>query len=64
MASHRRFDKKDFMDNYGYKWKQFLSNPENAEALFFVQDYNFNKIPTRQENTLKFQKYRTLSTKG
>jgi len=26
--------KKDFMDNYGYKWKQFLSNPENAEALF------------------------------
>ena len=56
--------KKDFMDNYGYKWKQFLSNPENAEALFFVQDYNFNKIPHTPENTLKFQKYRDTVNKG
>jgi hypothetical protein len=56
--------KKDFMDNYGYKFKQFLSNPENAEAFVFVQDYNFNKIPHTPENDLKFQKYRDTVNKG
>ena len=56
--------KKDFMDNYGYKLKQFLSNPENAEAFVFVQDYNFNKIPHTPENDLKFQKYRDTVNKG
>jgi len=56
--------KKDFMDNYGYKLKQFLSNPENAEALAFVHDYNFNQIPHTPENDRKFQKYRDIVNKG
>ena len=56
--------KKDFMDNYGYKLKQFLSNPENAEALAFVHDYNFNQIPHTPENERKFQKYRDTVNKG
>ena len=56
--------KKDFMDNYGYKHKRFLSNPENAEALAFVHDYNFNQIPHTPENALKFQKCRDTVNKG
>jgi hypothetical protein len=56
--------KRDFMDNYGYKYKRFLSNPENAEALVFVQDYNFNKIPHTPENDLKFQKSRDTVNKA
>ncbi len=56
--------KKDFMDNYGYKHKRFLSNPENAEALAFVHDYNFNQIPHTRENDLKFQKCRDIVNKG
>ncbi len=56
--------KKDFMDNYGYKLKQFLSNPENAEALAFVHDYNFKQIPHTPENDRKFQKYRDTVNKG
>ncbi len=56
--------KKDFMDNYGYKLKQFLSNPENAEALAFVHDYNFNQIPHTPENERKFQKCRDIVNKG
>ena len=56
--------KKDFMDNYGYKHKRFLSNPENAEALAFVHDYNFNQIPHTPENDRKFQKCRDIVNKG
>ena len=56
--------KKDFMDNYGYTLKQFLSNPENAEALAFVHDYNFKQIPHTPENDRKFQKYRDTVNKG
>jgi hypothetical protein len=43
---------------------RFLSNPENAEVLAFVQDYNFNKIPHTRENDLNFQKCRDIVNKG
>jgi hypothetical protein len=56
--------KKDFMDNFGYKFKRFLSSPENAEAFVFVQNYNFNKIPHTPENNLKFQKCQEIVNKA
>jgi hypothetical protein len=43
---------------------RFLSNPENAEVLVFVQDYNFNEIPHTPENDRKFQKCRDIVNKG
>jgi len=56
--------KKDFMDNYGSKLKRFLSNPENAEAYIFLQDYNLNNIPHTPENRQKYQKYQDIVNKG
>ena len=56
--------KKDFLDNFGNKYKVFLSNPQNAEALNFVQDYNFNKIPHTPENDQRFQKDKDIVYKA
>jgi hypothetical protein len=50
-------EKKNFLDNFGNKQKTFLSNPQNVEALIFVQDYNFGKIPHTPENSQKYEKY-------
>ncbi len=56
--------KKDFMDNYGFKLKKFLSNPENAQAFIFFQDYNLGHIPHTPENDQKYEKYRDTVNKG
>ena len=56
--------KKDFMDNYGYKLKRFLSNTENAQAFIFFQDYNLGHIPHTPENDQKYEKYRDIVNKG
>jgi hypothetical protein len=56
--------KKDFLDNFGNKYKVFLSNPQNAEALNFVQDYNFHKIPHTPENDQRFQKDKDIVNKA
>lgn len=56
--------KNDFMDNYGRKMQTFLNNPKNAEALFFVQDYNFGKIPHTPENDQKYQQDKAIVDAG
>jgi hypothetical protein len=55
--------KKEFMEMFGNKYKTFLSDPRNAEALIFVQDYNFGKIPHTPENDQKFQKNQDIVNK-
>jgi len=45
------------MDNFGNKYKKFLSDPKNVEAFNFVQDYNFGKIPHNSENDQKYEQY-------
>jgi hypothetical protein len=49
--------KQGFMDNFGNKYKKFLSDPKNVEAFNFVQDYNFGKIPHNSENDQKYEQY-------
>jgi hypothetical protein len=57
-------EKKNFLDNFGNKQKAFLSNPQNVEALIFVQDYNFGKIPHTPENSQKYDKYLAIMKKA
>jgi hypothetical protein len=52
------------MDNYGYKLKEFLSNPENAQAFIFFQDYNLGHISHTPENDQRYEKYRDIVNKG
>ncbi len=56
--------KKDFMDNFGRKMQTFLNDPKNAEAMIFVQDYNFGKIPHTPDNDQKYQQYKAIVDAG
>ena len=47
--------KKGFMDNFGNKYRTFLSDPKNVEIFKFVQDYNFGKIPHNAVNDAQFK---------
>ncbi|MEN9604975.1 MAG: hypothetical protein RJB39_660 [Candidatus Parcubacteria bacterium] len=42
--------KKQFTDTFFNPFKIFLSDAKNVEALNFVNDYNFSKIPPTEEN--------------
>lgn len=56
--------KQGFMDNFGNKYKELLSDPNNVEAFNFVQDYNFGKIAHTSENDQKYQEYNGVINKA
>lgn len=52
--------KKDFMEGFGNKYKNILNDPKKFEAIIFMQDYNFGKIPQNPENDARYQEYTIL----
>lgn len=51
-------EKKDsFLNEFAYKQEKLFNDPKTLEALRFVQDYNFGKIPHSSENDQKYQEY-------
>lgn len=49
--------KESFLNEFAYKQEKLFKDPKGLEAMRFVQDYNFGKIPHNSVNDQKYQEY-------
>ena len=53
-SSSAKQNKDSFLKDFAYKQESTLRDPKMLEALRFLQDYNFGKIPHNPENDKKY----------
>lgn len=49
--------KESFLTEFAYKQEKLLNDPKMLEAMRFIQDYNFGKIPQNTQNDQKYEDY-------
>lgn len=49
--------KESFLNEFAYKQEKLLNDPKGLEAIRFLQDYNFGKLPHNSVNDQKYQEY-------